>query len=164
MDSSVLCWDILLFPWGIQIRHGEVMFRGKHNSPPAYQCSISSSMLPEIDGVRDWTKAKDWKAINCWWGWHYHKALSAGWDHKLRWAPPVFMTGERGNWGGLRSVLGSGLASIVMLAVFHSYSFYLTLLYFSSPHQASVSRCLSLCYFHLTLSLVTFVFSSSLYS
>lgn len=37
----------------------------KAQFPQAYHCSISSSVLPEIDGVRGWTKARDWKAINC---------------------------------------------------------------------------------------------------
>ncbi len=98
----------------------------KAQFPPAYQCTISSCVLPEIDGVRDWTKAKDWKAINCWWGWHYHKALSAGWDHKLSWAPPVFMTGERENWGAEECVwhwisINRGTGS-VSLSLFLSHS------------------------------------------
>ena len=37
----------------------------KANFPPAYRRSISCSVFPEIDRVRGWTKARDWKAINC---------------------------------------------------------------------------------------------------
>lgn len=100
-------------------------------------------------GVRDWTKAKDWKAINCWWGWHYHKALSAGWDHKLSWAPPVFMTGERGNWGAEECAwqwisINSG-AGNVSLSLFLSHI--APSLFFSS------SFCLSLSFSVISISL-----------
>jgi len=53
----------------------------------------------------------------CWGGWHYHTALSTDWDHKLSWAPPVFMTDEGGTGG-----VGTGLLPIMELAVFHSHS------------------------------------------
>lgn len=55
-SSTFPLWDTDTLQWSNVQR--------KAQFPPAYRCSISSSMLPEIDGVRGWTKASDWKAIN----------------------------------------------------------------------------------------------------
>lgn len=76
-------------------------------------------------------------------GRHYQKALLADRDHKPSWAPPVFMTGVCVYGGGeSRSVLGTGLKSIVAPAVFHCHplSLPVTLLHPISSNQASVSR------------------------
>lgn len=81
--SGTGCWwktrhkqmDSFTFPCEIQIRRGEVIFRGKHNS---LQLIIAQSApaLPEIDGLRGWTKAKDWKAINCFWFWFFLRRVT----------------------------------------------------------------------------------------
>lgn len=161
MDSSVLCWDPFPFPLWDTDKAWWSNVQRKAQFPPAYHCSISSSVLPEIDGVRGWTKARDLKAINCFLFLSFFFFFTAEegditirlcWlaaDHKLSWAPPVFMTGGGGT-GELRGLLGTGLASIVPLATFHSRSFSLlvTLLHSSSSHQASVSRFSALFWSH----------------
>lgn len=130
---------------------------------PAYHCSISSSVLPEIDGVRGWTKARDWKAINyflfflCWGGWHYHKALSAGWDHKLSWAPPVFMTGEGGARGGAEGCAWHRIsinsdAGNVSLSLFLSPSHSAPCLFYSIFFSSSFCLSLFLCAILIPLS------------
>lgn len=72
----------------------------KAQFPQAYHCSISSSMLPEIDGVMGWTKASDWKAINyffCCGGWHYHKVC--GLAGTTSWAElHLFLWQEKGGY------------------------------------------------------------------
>lgn len=100
----------------------------KAQFPTAYHCSISSSLLPEIDEVTGWTKAREWKAINCFFAEEgditirpCQLAGTTSWAelHLLLWQA----TGEGwGGCGGLRGVFGTGLASIVALAMFHSHS------------------------------------------
>lgn len=137
--------------------------QSKANFPPAYRRSISCSVFPEINRVRGWTKARDWKAINCFF------SSAEGCDITIRSCRPqaelsstCFYDERRGGAEGAEGALGTGLASIVALAMFHSHSFSLpgSELHPLSFHQASVS----LRYSDPTLSLVLLGYSSHWYS
>lgn len=123
--------------------------------PAAYRCSISSRVLPEIDGVRVGLAQKDWKVINCLLffffllfcraGQRYHEALWARWNHNLSWAPPVFYDrwmvegGHWKHWQCFTPLLSQPHCSITLLLI-------------------RLLSLISLCYFDSTLSLVTAFF------
>lgn len=119
----------------------------KAQFPQAYHCSISSSMLPEIDGVMG--KASDWKAINYFFAVEGDITIrSVGWlGPQAELSSTCFYDRRRGV-GVLGGVFGTGLATVVVLVMLHSHSLPATLtsafLYPPSFHQACVSLSLFL--------------------
>lgn len=110
--------DPLLSP-EVQIRCGNV--QRKALFLPAYHCSISSSLLPEIDGERSRAKARDWKDINCFFAEDgdiniRHRWLAA----TTSWADlHLFLWQAKEGW---RGEFGITLTPVVVLAEFHRLS------------------------------------------